>query len=251
MNKHLTFVAIAVISSCIHTAPAVGQEAEEQAVIDFDSVLPINEGPLRITIYASNQPSRHIYYVLPNSIQVAIDKNGEPMIGVLHYGRLKKKDTRGGFFSVSLHPVIDSELALQSIRKWDPSARFVMPVPVVSKLTLRTNPKFVDGIEESPPSDPSSAPGLSAFTLNLTPLGTRVFLTSTIEKSNFLVAEYTFRLRGVQRDPAATFVERQFSYGLSFSVSCTQYPKSYVNTTNRDVGCLKPKKHWWQRRTID
>jgi hypothetical protein len=203
--------------------------------------------------------TKHVYFLLPSSLELVIEDHGVPAFSLTHYGITCRDDHGvGATLTASVRPIFGSGSALGSgsvddlktaLLAYDPKATVIVPVPLGVVWDVILSSLFGTGSFQDVQGDAgNSLTAARPFQANLTNIGARAFVLGSEHPEMDLVgARLTYRLKGKIAHHSMP-VEREFSVGMIFSLDCVKYPTAFKDLTLGGTGCLVRQtdpKPWW------
>lgn len=177
-----------------------------------------------MTIYPDHHDS-HRYYVAPNVVKIATNKNGVPFFS---YGEFRKNlINKVGVISMTLVPAYtreELELAKTEILKKDPQAEFSGVPFVASSLSLTG--VLAELIGENECNHPAGLIGQEqSCAIVLTSKGRTFFLKAIQRRTLFTALQFEYTLHAVVRRADGSFGDQQVNHGVAVRIDGEQLSK--------------------------
>lgn len=232
--KRLTVILLSATSICVASRAAADPP---NSMLDFDREVSFSQ-PLYVSAFHGLNDDQ-IYYILPNSLELAAGKGGVPRLSLV-YENVKHR--RHALLSVKGTVTYgrDYQAAVAEIKARDAKARFAFPQPYAFQFRMMT------------PSSDSQGATIEAAKINsagefellarVSDVTSRILLLPNSYKFDFMSVIYAPTYRGIVRDEDGTIKikDRSFEIGVVSNGGCVFNPDQYVGWLSNSSGCIFP-----------
>lgn len=228
-----------VALTAVTAAPALALDLSgADGLIDFDAAIGFST-PRTISVFRSADPGDHLYFLIPNSVQLAETSDGRPQFALFH--TVDKSSKKIGYLTFAINPVLHADelqAIISDIKASDAQARFGIPGPTASTFYL-VGPEFgrKELTSKAPASNPLRTP--SGFSIDIPSIAVRAALTASSYKQPIFTVGHDFTLRGTERDEQGNLhvVSRIFATSFVINGLCALHPELVLDMATGKRGC--------------
>lgn len=204
---------------------------------DFDTAIGFAT-PRQVTVLTSVDHTKHLYFLLPATVQFIIVDGDRSTVGLTYRGA-GGRPTGPGYLTFTVHPSVigdDATEAIKELKARDPAAQFAIPIPEKSDLAFSTIGSEIHLLKDGEAALLSSS---DSFSVKLTDIAVRALLLPGSRQSPSASFQYSFTLRGVvwTSDGKPTVQERTFRIGGVIAGFCATNPETSIDLSGARQGC--------------